>query len=75
MKEEDVILLMNSIYYHNSTLYMLVLDSKFHESPTVQSYLQNINAKRQRDNTKKLYLTMIDCAKYGSLCRRLFTLL
>ena len=75
LKEEDVILLMDSIYQHNSTLYMLVLDSKFHECPTVQSCLQKINDKRQRDSKQELSLTMIDCARYGSFLRRLFNLL
>ena len=75
LKEEDVILLMDSIYQHNSTLYMLVLDSKFHECPTVQSCLQKINDKRRRDSKQELSLTMIDCARYGSFLRRLFTLL
>ena len=75
LKEEDVILLMDSIYHHNSTIYMLVLDSKFHESPAVQSCLQKINNKRHHDNKQELSLTMIDCARYGSVCRCLFNLL
>ena len=74
LKEESVISLMNSIYDHNSTLYMLVLDSEFHESPAVQSCLQKINTKRQLDNKQELCLTMIDCAQYGSILRRLVTL-
>ena len=75
LKEEDIILLMDSIYHHNNTIYMLVLDSKFHGNPAVQSCLQTINIKRHHDNKQELSLTMIDCARYGSVCRRLFTLL
>ena len=75
LKEEDIILLMGSIYHHNNTLYMLVLDSIFHESPAVQSCIQKINFKRQRDNRQELSLTMIDSAWFGSICRRLFTIL
>ena len=74
LKVEDIVLLMDSIYHHNNTLYMLVLDSIFHESRAVQSCIQKINIKRQQDNKQELSLTMIDCARFGSICRRLFTI-
>ena len=74
LEEESVISLMDTIYDYNSTLYMLVLDSKFHESPAVQSCLRKINTKRQHNNKQELYLTIIDCVRYGSVCQRLFTL-
>ena len=75
LKEEDIILLMDSIYHHNNTLYMLVLDSIFHRSHAVHSCIQKINIKRQHDNKQELSLTMIDCTRFGSVCRRLFTIL
>ena len=74
LEEESVISLMDTIYDDNSTLYMLVLDSKFHESPTVRSYLRKINAKRQQDNKQELCLTIIDGFRYGSVCQQLLTL-
>ena len=75
LKVEDIVLLMDSIYRYNNTLYMLVLDSIFHESHAVQSCIQKININRQQDNKQELSLTMIDCARFGSICRRLFTIL
>ena len=75
LKEEDIILLMDSIYHHNNTLYMLALDSIFHESPAVQLYIQKINNKRQHDNKQELSVTMIDCIQFGSICRHLLTIL
>ena len=74
LEEESVISLMDTIHIYNSTLYMLVLDSKFHESPAVQSCLRKINAKRQQDNKQELCLTIIDCFQYGSVCQQLLTL-
>ena len=75
LKVEDIILLMDSVYHHNNTLYMLVLDNIFHEHPAVQSCLQKINIKRQHDNEQELSLTMIDCARFGGVCRRFFAIL
>ena len=74
LEEESIVLLMETIYNHNSTLYMLVLDSQFHENPAVQSWLRKINNKRQHENREKLCLTLIDAARYSQICRRLFTL-
>ena len=74
LKKEDVVLLLDSIYYHNNTLYMLALDSKFHQSPDVQSCLQKINTKRQCDNKHILYLKLVECVRYSQLCQRVLKL-
>ena len=74
LEEESVILLLDSIYQHNNNLYMLALDSKFHQSPAVQSCLQKINAKRQCENKQVLYLKLVDCVHYSQVCQRFFTL-
>ena len=72
--EESVILLLDSIYQHNNILYMLALDSKFHQNPAVQSCLQKINTKRQCENNQVLYLKLVDCVRYSQVCQRFFTL-
>ena len=74
MEEDSIISLMETIYHHNSTLYMLALDSKFHERPAVQSCLQKINRKRQEDKTQELCIRIVDCVRYSDICQRLFTL-
>ena len=74
LEEESILSLMDSIYQHNNTLYMLVLDSKLHESPAVQSRLQKINSKRSCDNKPQLCIKLIDCVRYSQICQRLFIL-
>ena len=71
---EDVILLMDSIYHHNSTLHMLALDNEFHKISKVQSCLKKINNKRYHDNKQELSLGMIDCVRFGSIAKRFLTL-
>lgn len=74
LEEESILSLMDSIYQHNDTLYMLVLDSKFHENSAVQLCLQKINSKRKCVNKHELCIKLIDCARYSQICQRLFTL-
>ena len=72
LEEDSILSLMDSIYQHNNTLYMLVLDSKFHESSAVQSCLQKINSKRRCDNKQELCIKLIDCVRYSHICQRFF---
>ena len=74
LEEDSILSLMESIYQHNSSLYLLALDSKFHGRPAVRSCLQKINIKRQRDNKQELCIKLIDCVRYSQLCQRLFNL-
>ena len=74
LEEESILSLMESIYQHNDTLYMLVLDSKLHESSAVQSCLRKINKKRKHEKKQELCIKLIDCARYSQICQRLFTL-
>ena len=74
LEEDDVILLMDSIYHHNSTLHMLALDNEFHKISKVQSCSKKINNKRYHNNKQELSLGMIDCVRFGSIAKCFLTL-
>ena len=74
LDEDSILSFMESIYQHNSTLYMLALDSQFHGRPAIQSCLQKINTKRRHDNKHELCIKLIDCVCYSQICQRVANL-
>ena len=74
LEEESILSLMDSIYQHNDTLYMLVLDSELHESSAVQSCLHKINNKRKCENKQELCIKTIDCFRFSQISQRLLAL-
>ena len=71
LKEEDIILLLETINSHNTTVYMIILDSIFHEAPKVQELLAIINVNRNN----KLCLKIEDSLRLSAICNRISSFL
>ena len=74
IKEEDIILLLETINSHNTTVYMLILDRIFHEAPKVQELLTTLNDSRNNE-TAKLCLKLEDSLRFGAVCNHISSFL
>ena len=72
IKEEDIILLLEIINSYNTTVYMLPVDSIFHEAPKVQELLATINVKRN-NGIEKLCIRLVDGFKFSDICYRVYS--
>lgn len=69
LKEEDIILLLETIDSYNTTVYMLILDRLFYEAPRVQELLATLNANRNiNDIREKLCIRIADCLRWSNTC-------
>jgi len=71
LKEEDIILLLETINSYNTAVYMLILDSIFHAVPNVQELLATINANRNNARAEKLCIRIEDCLRFSNACHRI----
>ena len=69
IKEEDIILLLDTINSYNTAVYMLIIDSRFHETPKVQELLATINDKRS-NGIEKLRIRLVDAFRFSDTCYR-----
>ena len=74
LKEEDIILLLEAINSHNTTVYMIILDSVFHEAPKVQELLTTINVNRN-NGIEKLCFKIEDSLRFSAICNRMSSFL
>ena len=74
LKEEDIILLLETINSYNTTVYMIILDSIFHEAPKVQELLATVNANRN-NGIEKLCLKIEDSLRFSTICNRISSFL
>ena len=70
LKEEDIVLLLRKICYHNDTVSMIFLDNIFHSSDKVQDHLRVINDQRQERGKEKLNLSLLSCFKRYEICQQ-----
>ena len=74
LKEEDIISLLETINSHNTTVYMIILDSIFHEAPKVQELLTTINANRN-NGIEKLCFKIEDSLRFSAICNHMSSFL
>ena len=67
--EEDIILLLETVNSYNTAVYMLIIDSRFHETPKVQELLATINDKRS-NGIEKLHIRLVDGFRFSDTCYR-----
>lgn len=68
LKEEDIVLLLETINNYNTTVYMLMLDDIFCRAPKVQELLTTINASRNND-TEKLCIRFVDSLRWSNILK------
>ncbi|XP_065906829.1 uncharacterized protein [Dysidea avara] len=73
LAEGDIIMLLQTIRYHNNTVFMLFLDNAFHTSDKVQEQLQILDHTREQRGVQKISLTLLDCFKYHETCQRIIS--
>jgi len=73
LTEKDIILLLQTIYRYNDTIFLMFLDKVFCSSYKVQELLKDINDSRQQKSVKKLYLTLLDCFEYSRVYQHFIT--
>ena len=74
LKEEDIVLLLETINSYNTTVYMIILDSIFHEALKVQELLAMVNANRN-NGIEKLCLKIEDSLRFSAICNRISSFL
>jgi len=68
LREEDVVMLLQTIHNYNFTMHKLFLDKPFHTSHKIQKWLKVINNRRQWKKVDSLNITPIDCCSYPKFC-------
>ena len=69
LREEDIALLLQQIYGHNDTVYMIFFDNIFHSSHKIQGHLKIINDGRLSRGKQKLNLSLLGCFKHHEICQ------
>ena len=69
LNEEDIIMLLQQIHYHNDSIFLVYLDSMFHSSHKVQDYLMMINNKRKLEGKQTLYLSFLGAFNHHDFCK------
>ena len=71
LKEEDIISLLETVNSYNTTVYVLIVDSVFHEAPKIEELLATINVGRS-NRMEKLHIRLVDSFRFSDTCYRLY---
>jgi len=69
LTEKDIIMLLQTIRYHNNTVCMIFLDDTFYMSDKIKGQLQILNHTRRQQGVEKLSLSLLEAFKHHETCQ------
>jgi len=73
LTENDIIMLLQTIYHHNNSVYMIFPDDIFYKSDKIKKQLQILNHSRQERGVEKLSLSLLEAFKHHDTCQRIIS--